>query len=104
VSSQFVTVAREDSLAEGSALSVAVGDRLIAIFRHQGKLYAINDSCLHMGASLAEGHVQDGIVTCPWHAWRFCIRDGTWCDNPRIKVESYSVRVVDGDIQVGVDE
>jgi len=53
-----------------------------------------------MGASLAEGYVEEGVVTCPWHAWRFRLADGTWCDNPRIKTDSFEVRVVGDEIQV----
>jgi nitrite reductase (NADH) small subunit/3-phenylpropionate/trans-cinnamate dioxygenase ferredoxin subunit len=57
-----------------------------------------------MGASLAGGYVEDNMVSCPWHAWRFRITDGTWCDNPKIKIDAFPVRVVDGQIQVGVPD
>jgi nitrite reductase (NADH) small subunit/3-phenylpropionate/trans-cinnamate dioxygenase ferredoxin subunit len=55
-----------------------------------------------MGASLAEGYLEDHGVICPWHAWKFCIHDGAWLDNPRsnIKTETYSVRVEGDDIQI----
>lgn len=53
-----------------------------------------------MGASLAEGHVEGETVTCPWHAWRFCIKDGTWEDNRRVKVDTFEVRVVGDEVQV----
>jgi nitrite reductase (NADH) small subunit/3-phenylpropionate/trans-cinnamate dioxygenase ferredoxin subunit len=57
-----------------------------------------------MGASLADGHVEDDAVMCPWHAWRFSLTDGTWLDNSRSKIRSacYEVRVEDGAIQVKV--
>ena len=57
-----------------------------------------------MGASLAGGYLEDGMVTCPWHAWRFKICDGTWCDNPEIGVNTYDVRVEGNEIQVQVPE
>ena len=53
-----------------------------------------------MGASLATGTVEGGIVTCPWHAWRFRLRDGTWADNPRVKIGCFAVRVEGDEIQV----
>jgi nitrite reductase (NADH) small subunit/3-phenylpropionate/trans-cinnamate dioxygenase ferredoxin subunit len=45
-------------------------------------------------------------VTCPWHAWRFCVRDGTWLDNPNaaVRTDCYEVRVVGDDIQVCVPD
>jgi hypothetical protein len=65
---------------------------------------AIDDFCPHMGASLAGGYVENGKVACPWHAWRFCVKDGTWCDNPRIKIDAFEVRVEGDEIQVLVPE
>ena len=48
------------------------------------------------------GDLQDGVVTCPWHAWRFQVCDGTWCDNRRIKIDHFDLRVVGEEIQVRV--
>ncbi|MCH8839546.1 MAG: nitrite reductase (NAD(P)H) small subunit, partial [Planctomycetes bacterium] len=53
------------------------------------------------GASLGAGELDEqGIVTCPWHAWRFNICDGAWCDNPRLKIDTYPTRVQRDEIQV----
>lgn len=100
--SEFVTVAKVGALEEGTGGTFAVGDRLVAVFNDGGRYFAINDLCPHMGASLAEGELADGVVTCPWHAWRFRVCDGTWCDNPKIKTEAFDVRVEGDEIQVRV--
>jgi len=99
---EFYPVCRVSELAEGEARMVQAADKLIAVFRHEGQYFAIDDTCPHMGDSLSRGYVEKGIVTCPWHAWRFRLADGAWADNPRIKIGSYPVRVVDGEIQVEV--
>ena len=98
----FHPVCRVGELAEGEGRVFQVADKLIALFRHEGQYYAIDDTCPHMGDSLSQGYVEKGIVTCPWHAWRFRLADGAWADNPRIKIGSFPVRVVDGEIQIGV--
>jgi nitrite reductase (NADH) small subunit/3-phenylpropionate/trans-cinnamate dioxygenase ferredoxin subunit len=100
--SEFVTVAKVGDIPEGQGASFVVGEKLVAVFNDAGTYYAINDFCPHMGASLADGQLEDGVVACPWHAWRFRISDGGWCDNPRIKTDSYPVRLVDGQIQVRI--
>lgn len=100
----FTTIAKIGDIPEGQGRSFPVGDWIVAVFNVGGEYQAINDLCPHMGASLAGGHVEQGIVTCPWHAWRFKTCDGTWCDNPRIKIESFEIRVVGDDIQVRVPE
>ena len=99
---EYVTVARVGAIAEGAGASFVVNGRMVAVFREHDTYHAIDDLCPHMGASLAEGYVEEGVVSCPWHAWRFRICDGTWCDNPRLKVDSFPIRVVDDEIQVAV--
>lgn len=99
---EFVTVAKVGEIPEGQGQAFAVNGRMVAVFNEQGRFSAIDDFCPHMGASLAGGYLEDGIVTCPWHAWRFCIHDGKWCDNPKIKIDSFEVRVAGEEIQVKV--
>ena len=98
------TVCRVGELAEGEGKTVVAGGHIIALFHVQGQYYAIDDTCPHMGASLSGGYVEEGIVTCPWHAWRFRLCDGVWADNPRIKIGSYPVRIEGEAVQVRVDD
>lgn len=99
--SEFQTVAKVGSLTEGQGTTIEVGDKLIALFLHGGQYYAIDDSCPHQGASLGAGYLdEEGAVSCPWHAWRFSVCDGTWCDNPKLGVDTYEVRVEGQEIQV----
>src|SRR5262245_27570754 len=98
--SEFRTVCKVDDVVEGEGKTVALGTRLIAVFRQNGDFFAIDDVCPHMGASLAGGYVEEGIVTCPRHAWRFRLADGAWADNPRIRIGCYPVRIVDDQIQL----
>jgi nitrite reductase (NADH) small subunit/3-phenylpropionate/trans-cinnamate dioxygenase ferredoxin subunit len=98
----FVTVARVGEIPDGEGITREIGEHLVAVFNDGGQYFAINDMCPHQGASLGAGAVEDGVVACPWHAWRFRICDGTWCDNPRIKTDSYEVRVRDQEIQVRI--
>jgi nitrite reductase (NADH) small subunit len=97
---EFQQVCRANEVPEGEGKTLEVNGRLIALFRTGGQYHAIDDVCPHMGASLSGGYVENGIVTCPWHAWRFRLADGAWADNPRIKIGSYAVQVVGDEIQV----
>jgi len=97
---EFVTVAKVGSIAEGKGEAFPINGRMVAIFNDGGRYLAIDDFCPHMGASLAAGHLQNGVVACPWHAWKFKVCDGTWCDNPRLKIDAFEVRVEGDEIQV----
>jgi nitrite reductase (NADH) small subunit len=97
----FVTIAKVGAIPEGEGRSFQVADRLVAVFLLNGQYYAIDDLCPHMGASLGAGSLdQDGTVTCPWHAWRFRVRDGKWADNPRLGVDTFEIRVLGDEIQI----
>src|SRR5438552_12981083 len=96
----FQSVCRVADLVEGEGKTVKVGNRLIALFLVSGHYYAIDDVCPHMGASLGGGYVDDGVVTCPWHAWRFRLADGAWADYTKMKIGCYPVRVVGDDVQI----
>jgi nitrite reductase (NADH) small subunit/3-phenylpropionate/trans-cinnamate dioxygenase ferredoxin subunit len=100
---EFKAVCKVGDITEGGARTVEVDGRLIAVFNVGGQFHAIDDLCPHMGASLSDGYLENGVVTCPWHAWRFRLADGAWADNPRMKIGCYAVRVEGDEIQVQVD-
>jgi nitrite reductase (NADH) small subunit/3-phenylpropionate/trans-cinnamate dioxygenase ferredoxin subunit len=99
--SPFVTVAKVGEIPDGEGASCQVGKRLVAVFNRNGDNQAIDDRCPHMGASLGAGYLdEEGVVTCPWHAWRFNTCSGKWADNPRLSIDTFEVRVVGDEIQV----
>ena len=97
---EFLTVAKLGDIPLGEGRAFEYNDQMVAVFNDDGHYRAIDDMCPHMGASLAAGHLEDCIVTCPWHGWSFDTRDGAWCDNRRIKTDVYEVRIVGDEIQV----
>ena len=97
---EFVTVAKLGDIPVGEGRAYEYNDQMVAVFNDNGQYRAIDDMCPHMGASLASGHLEDSVVTCPWHGWSFDTRDGAWCENRRIHVDSYLVRIVGDEIQI----
>ena len=100
---QRLTVGRVGDIPDGGVAVVTIGKKDVAIFNQNGKLFAIDDMCPHMGASLSGGVVEDGCVTCPWHAWRFRLADGVWADSPRVKIGSYPIHIVGDEIQLEIE-
>jgi nitrite reductase (NADH) small subunit/3-phenylpropionate/trans-cinnamate dioxygenase ferredoxin subunit len=102
---EFTTVAKVGDIAAGQGKAFEFNEQVVAVFlQADGTYLAIDDLCPHMGASLAAGHFENGVVTCPWHAWSFDVRDGSWCDNRRLKIATFQVRVEGDDIQLAANE
>ncbi len=97
---QRIAIGTLADFPEGGSAVVTINQKDVAVFNVNGKLFAIDDVCMHMGASLSGGFVEDGCVTCPWHYWRFRLADGTWADNPKVKTGSYPVHIVGDEVQL----
>ena len=90
-------VASEADLVEGTGRVIDAQGRAIALFRVEGRCYATQNACPHMGGSLGEGKLKDHVVTCPFHGWTFDVRTGANMRNPRLKkLECFAV-TIEGD-------
>lgn len=74
----------------------------IAVFHtEEGEVFAVDDTCTHQDASLADGWLEGCEVECPLHASRFDLRTGT-VDAPPAKrpIRTHAVTVVDDTVYV----
>lgn len=55
----------------GQRKVVFVAGRSVALFNVGGTVYAIDNTCPHQGASLANGKLQGAWLQCPAHGLRF---------------------------------
>jgi len=88
----------------GKSAIIEVGDKEIALFNYKGNFYAIDNTCPHRGSPLGEGRVEEGILICPNHEWRFELKSG-WCpQNPELSTEVYPIKVSDEKIYVRLEK
>ncbi|MCA9657937.1 MAG: Rieske (2Fe-2S) protein [Myxococcales bacterium] len=89
-------------LPVGEARVVRHDGERIAVFRPaEGELYAIDDRCPHEGYPLARGSVRDCVVTCPWHNFKFDLRDGR-CVMGDEEVRVFPIRLKGDTVEVDV--
>ena len=74
--SNFVKVADLAELADGKPRAVRVEGQSIALFKHNGSVYATDNQCPHMGYPLTRGRVRGGVLTCDWHGWSYDMGGG----------------------------
>jgi nitrite reductase (NADH) small subunit len=99
---RYETVARVDEVEPGTVQTVRVGDREIALARVDGEFYATQAHCLHLGGPLGEGRLEGHVLTCPWHGWQYDVRTGEHEFDRAIQLETYDVRVEDGDVKIAI--
>lgn len=97
----FVKIAAAGDIAPGTGKVVQAGGKALAVFNVEGKFYAIDNSCTHVGGPLGRGKLAGTVVTCPLHGSRFDVTSGAVVGPPaRQPVKTYPVRVEAGNVLV----
>jgi nitrite reductase/ring-hydroxylating ferredoxin subunit len=95
-----ISVCRLDDLPPGAAVRVEA-EVPVAVFNVDGTLYAVDDTCTHQDASLADGYLEGCWVECPLHASTFDLRTGAVSGPPaKTGVRTHGVEVRDGVVWV----
>lgn len=114
---RWVRVCAAEDVKEGGSRMLALEseNEQVAVFRHHGDLYAMDNRCAHMGGPLCEGNIEDlgtyfrknrgtplddskkddGVVRCPRHGMCFNIRTGENVKGGRMNQRTYPLRLTD---------
>lgn len=98
----WVATVDDAKVREGGYVAVTPRGIGVLLARVDGELYAVRNKCAHMACPLEGGALQDGILTCPCHDWRFDVRSGAFLDAPELAIATYATRVEDGKVLVQV--
>ena len=99
---EFVTVARVEDVPPGSVRTVHAGEVDLALARIGDEFFATQHACAHLQGPLGEGVLTGELLTCPWHGWQYDVRTGRNDFDRAIALETYDVRVEDGDVKIAV--
>ena len=81
---QNMILARVDELPPGSKKKVVLDDKTLLLTNVEGKYYAIDNRCPHMGGSLFDGQLKGDTITCPKHKTVFDVKTGKVVQNGKI--------------------
>ena len=73
--SDFVRAGSLEELKAKGRLVVHGRHRPILLVHENGRVFALDNRCPHMGFPLDRGSIEDGILTCHWHHARFDARE-----------------------------
>jgi nitrite reductase/ring-hydroxylating ferredoxin subunit/uncharacterized membrane protein len=103
----FTRAAAIADLVEDQPRRVEVGTVPVLLLRRGAHIYALAETCAHMGGPLAEGKLvagengQPDQIVCPWHETHFSLQDGRPMTGPSTYIQPcFEVQVREGDVYV----
>ena len=97
-----VRVGSLEALQSEGRLVGKAGGHGVCVFWHDGRAYALDDRCPHMGFPLHRGTVEAGLVTCHWHHARFDLASGGTLDPFADDARAFPVEVEGDDVYLVV--
>lgn len=97
----FVPVLSAAELPENTLRRVTANGMPVLLLRREERIYALAETCAHLGGPLAEGTCEDLSVSCPWHGSRFALESGAVLNGPSPYPQPcFETRVRQGQIEV----
>jgi nitrite reductase/ring-hydroxylating ferredoxin subunit len=100
----WIKVMQESALAPDRLKFIYPKGIGIILIRKSGKIYALRNMCAHLGCPFTGAKLQDFVLTCPCHDWRYDIRTGKFLDAPEISLQTYNTKTEGPDICVELTE
>ena len=89
----WIRVGDVASWVKGRGRRIEIDGQPIAVFWDGALWTALDDTCPHMGASLADGRLFGGELQCSWHEWRYDRTTGQCPLRPWARVRVHVVRI-----------
>ena len=96
-----VPLFRVSDLAPGQVRHVKVGKTELAVVRVGDEFHAVSNICRHAFGPLSDGFVEGHELVCPWHGWRYDVRDGT-TDHPGVALQLHRLFIANEYVMIRV--
>ncbi len=99
----YVKAANLDELSPGQMKMISIDGKEIVLCNAEGKYYAADNFCPHMGAPLSEGELDGTELWCPYHGASFDVTTGDVLSPPAYEnLTCFPVRVTDEGVEIEV--
>ncbi|MFZ0506221.1 MAG: Rieske (2Fe-2S) protein [Chthoniobacterales bacterium] len=96
----FFRAASLNHLKAQRMLVVSGADRPVLLCWSEGRPFALDNRCPHMGFPLSKGSLESGVLTCHWHHAQFDLQSGCTFDLFADDVPAFDVQVEGDDVWV----
>lgn len=91
-----------DALADGTTRMIEAAGRGLILSRFGESVSCFENACAHMGMAMDGGEIADGILTCPYHGFRYSLESGECLTAPEVQLQPVPVRVSGARIEVNL--
>ena len=88
----------------GGILERRIKNRSVLLYRAGDKVSCVDNACAHLGMPLEMGEIQDGIITCSYHGFRYLLATGECLTVPEVQLKVHAVRVKGTQVEVRLEE
>ncbi|QDU59304.1 3-phenylpropionate/cinnamic acid dioxygenase ferredoxin subunit [Planctomycetes bacterium Pan216] len=99
---EFVRVMRVEELPLGEVRMAEADRTKVALCNYDGTIHALSNFCPHLTGNLGEGTLEEDLLVCPEHGWRFKVTTGRCVTIRGQSAHTFPVEIRDGWIFVGV--
>jgi len=100
MSPEWIRVGDVALWVKGRGRKVEIEGTPVAVFWDGSTWTALDDTCPHMGASLADGRLFGKELQCSWHEWRYDRTTGQCPLRPWARVHVHEVRIEAGGVWI----
>lgn len=101
----YVRVCTLDDVWEGEMQTFTVeGTEVLIVAGAEGQVSAFHPLCPHQDYPLIEGELEDGILTCTMHRWRFDAATGAGVNPKRCQLKRYPAKVEGDTVYVDLSD
>ena len=99
-SGQWHYATRLSEIPEGGIKAQILEGEKILLSRRGSIVTCFQNACAHLGLTLDDGEIEDGIITCPYHQFQYDLMSGECLTAPTVQLQPHAVRVVGTRVEV----
>ena len=97
----WIKTVKEQELIECSKATFEYKEQKLLIIWSKNQAYALENQCSHAFKPLTDAKINNGIIECPFHGGRFCIKTGDHLSPPAFKgITTFLTRIEDGYVEI----
>ena len=101
---QWFEVTTVEKIPEWGVLAAKAGENSVILWKKGDLITCYRNACTHLAYPIDMGQVSSGIITCPFHRFKYKLENGQCLTAPELPLESYPVRVEGNKVFVQVEK